>query len=258
MKTESEKIEFWDNVASRIGYNFSRMKVKRIGIDAEDVFAENVEKLLDKNKVVIDVGAADGRFSLSIANKTKKVIGIDLSEKMIERANVNLRKSGLTNVDFKVADAKNLPFDDETFDIVISRRGPVTASKELLKESYRVLKKNGVLLEITIGEKDKENIKMIFGRGQNYDSLIKNIKEAERKRKLLKEIGFKEIKIKEISCEEYYETINDLIFLLRNTPIIPNFDIKKDYKKLEMIRRSLSTNNGIKTNSHRIIILAIK
>ena len=258
MKGDSEKIEFWNGVASRIGYDFSNLKVKRVGTDAEDVFAKTVDRVLDKDKVVFDVGTADGIFSLSIADRTKKIIGIDLSEKMIEKANKNLRKSGLTNVEFKVADAKDLPFDDEIFDVVISRRGPATASKECLKESYRVLKKNGFLLEITIGERDKENIKTIFKRGQNYDGLIKGVKETKRKRKLLENVGFKEIKTNEINCKEYYKTMEDLIFLLQNTPIIPNFEIKKDYKKLEMIKRSLLTNNGIKTNSHRIIIQAIK
>jgi ubiquinone/menaquinone biosynthesis C-methylase UbiE len=255
---DSKNIEFWNGVASRIGYDFSKLKVKKVGIDAEKEFAKIVNRVLDKNKFVIDIGTADGKFLLSVAGKTKKAIGIDVSEKMTEKANENLKKSDLTNVEFEVADARSLPFNNETFDVVISRRGPVTAGKEFLKEAYRVLKKNGILLEITIGERDKENIKMIFKRGQNYDCLIKGIREAERKRKLLEGVGFKEIKIKEVNCEEYYQTIEDLIFLLENTPIIPNFDVKKDYKKLEMIKRSLSTNTRIKTNSHRIIIQAIK
>lgn len=254
----SEDLEFWNGVASRIGFDLSKIKVKTVGIDAEKKFVKDVNKVLDKNKVIVDIGTADGQFLLSIANKIKSAIGIDFSEKMIEKANENLRKSSFNNVKFKVADIRNVPFKDQTFDIVISRRGPATATKKFLNEVYRILKKDGILLEITIGEKDKENIKMIFKRGQNYSGLIRNIKEMKRKKALLKVVGFKDIEITETNSKEYYETVKDLIFLLQNTPIIPKFDIKKDNKKLEIIKKTLSTNDGIKTNSHRIIIQARK
>ena len=128
--------DFWNNVASRIGYDFSKMRVKKIGVDAEKEFSSEVNALLDTSKYAIDIGTSDGRFPLMIANKLKKIVAIDLSENMIKAANENLHKTDIKNVEFMVADASNLHFDNETFDIAISRRGPATSSIKFLKEVY--------------------------------------------------------------------------------------------------------------------------
>lgn len=57
---------------------------------------------------------------------------------------------------------------------------------------------------------------------------------------------------------EYYADMKDLIFVLRNTPIIPGFDIDKDHRFLEEIDDKYKTQFGIKTNSARYLIIAKK
>ena len=60
------------------------------------------------------------------------------------------------------------------------------------------------------------------------------------------------------NATEYYEDMKDLIFLLKNTPIIPNFNIDKDSTFLKEIEEKYKTEEGIKTNSYRFIIICKK
>ena len=71
---------------------------------------------------VLDVGCGTGYTACGIAARyNAQVVGIDLSETMIESARKRARELGLEGtVEFRVADVFQLPFDDESFDVVIS------------------------------------------------------------------------------------------------------------------------------------------
>lgn len=94
---------------------------------------------------------------------------------------------------------------------MVSRRGPVTDSVASLSEAYRVLRIGGRFLEITIGEKDKANIVKIFGRGQMFE-----VKEriAVSKSKMLKDVGFKVVEIRDYLATEIFQSMEDLIIRL--------------------------------------------
>lgn len=80
------------------------------------------ENIISKDKMtVLDVGTGPGIIAFFLAELGKKVMGIDLSENMIQIARRNARDYNL-DVDFRVGDAENLPFDDESFDAVVNRQ----------------------------------------------------------------------------------------------------------------------------------------
>jgi len=117
-------------------------------------------KILDEipsleNKKVLDLGAGPGILTIGIAGKfpSSKVIGIDISEKMVEIAAKNrpLRSKNvpaeamLDNLEFKVMDAKAMDFSEGTFDFILST-GSMHHWKEPLRifnEIYRCLKSGG-------------------------------------------------------------------------------------------------------------------
>ncbi len=119
-----------------------------------------------------------------------------------------------------------------------------------------MLKPNGIFITQQVGEKDKENIKKIFGRGQSFGkkagTLMKKYIDE------LKKAGFIIAIADDYNATEYYHDMKDLIFLLAHAPIIPNFNIKKDQKFLEKIENKYKTKKGIKTNSYRFLIIARK
>lgn len=248
-----EDKRLWQNIFASEEY-YQEEKVTTAGNDGEDKFDAKMLNVA-VGKAVLDVGCGDGRFTIKMAERARNVIGVDFSREAISKAQANLVKSGKINAKFRVADARELPFAEESFDLVISRRGPVTDTIHTLSEAYRVLKKGGRLMEITIGEQDKLNLKKIFGRGQLYG--IKE-KVADEKRRMLEEVGFKIMEIKEYIAIDIFESIKDLIIRLKSTPLIPDFNVDRDRQCLDQIEKTCMTSRGIETEKHRVTIVASK
>ncbi len=106
---------------------------------------------------VLDAGCGTGIFTIIFANKgARKVIGIDISEGSLNTGRMLKDKFELSNVEFRKEDMLNLPFKDNTFDIVWAwgtihhTENPYQAMNELI----RVLKKNGTFF-ITLYKKTK-------------------------------------------------------------------------------------------------------
>jgi len=101
---------------------------------------------------VLDVGCGAGDTVLEIAEKVKptgKVVGVDFTKEGIERAQEKAKSLGLDGIaEFRLADAEKLPFDDESFDAVISECVVcLTSDKErVLAEKVRVLKPGGRII----------------------------------------------------------------------------------------------------------------
>jgi SAM-dependent methyltransferase len=66
----------------------------------QDMLFGQIKKIIKPNSKVIDVGCGTGRFSFYAADKCNSILGIDLSERNINRAQVNLLKSSLKNITF--------------------------------------------------------------------------------------------------------------------------------------------------------------
>lgn len=104
-----------------------------------------VSKLIEPAKSVLDIGCADGTFTKVIFGKTKaeKLIGVDVLKTSIDY--VKKRFAGNKKMKFKIADAHNLPFGANEFDAVFCLEAleHVLDPLKVLQEIYRVLKKRG-------------------------------------------------------------------------------------------------------------------
>lgn len=103
----------------------------------------------EHNLTILDVGTGTGFLALLFAEMGHNVTGIDISKSMLERSRYNADKLKLT-VDFMHCDAENLPFVDETFDIVISRHllWTMPNPKIAVNEWSRVVRSGGKLMLI--------------------------------------------------------------------------------------------------------------
>jgi ubiquinone/menaquinone biosynthesis C-methylase UbiE len=105
----------------------------------------------------LDVGCGPGHTALALAPRAASVLGIDLSEAMLEQARRLAAERGIGNVLFRRADVERLPFADASFDVVASRQsahhyGDVRAA---LAELARVLRPGGRLLVLdTVAPED--------------------------------------------------------------------------------------------------------
>lgn len=101
----------------------------------------------DRTLRILDVGCGAGFFSVLLAKEGYQVTGVDLTPDMVENARI-LASEEKTACEFLVMDAENLRFEDESFDVVISRNLTWTLPdvKRAYREWVRVLKKGGTLL----------------------------------------------------------------------------------------------------------------
>ena len=102
-----------------------------------------------KDKKILDAGCGTGIFSVIFANKgAARVLGTDISQGSLETAGSLKKKFNLQNVEFSEEDMLQLPFEDNTFDIVWAW-GTVHHTSNPFKaidELTRVLKKGGSIL----------------------------------------------------------------------------------------------------------------
>lgn len=105
---------------------------------------------IKKGDVVLDLGSGAG-FDSFIASKkvgpSGKVIGVDMTKEMIDKAQENAEKYEYKNVEFRFGDIENLPVENDSVDIIISNCVINLAPDKfkVFKEAYRVLKKSGKL-----------------------------------------------------------------------------------------------------------------
>lgn len=106
---------------------------------------------IHQGDVVLDIGCGVGVDTLIAAmmvGPEGKVVGVDMTPEMLERAIKNLNETNLNNVTFEPASAENLPFPDESFDVVISNGvfNLIPDKVKALAEVYRVLKPSGRMM----------------------------------------------------------------------------------------------------------------
>jgi len=245
MKTS---IDFYDKVAKKFGsyHRASNRIVLKTRDNPEEIFKSKLLALSSKKKTVLDIGCADGQFTLSIARHFENIQAVDLSEEMLRAANKFLRQSNIENVSFNLASAFQTPFDSEIFDLAYSRRGPTP-----LEEIYRVLKPGGSFVLITIGENDCKDLKLIFKKGQGYGEWNKSVSREIRYQ--ASKIGFKTEYARNLYINEYYPSLKDFSLFLEGVPIFEDFDPVKDKILLEKYTKQFKSRFGVKLNRHRVV-----
>lgn len=151
----------YDNYLVKYALSFSNVWMMNWGYWKEDTFDVSTSqinliiKMIDgiclKNKRVLDIGCGVGGTAFFIQNfySTKSVTGINISSKQVRMANELAKQKNYTDqVRFKNANASQLPFSNQTFDIaiVVESAFHFTRKDLFIKEVSRVLKPRGKLI----------------------------------------------------------------------------------------------------------------
>ena len=101
---------------------------------------------LSPNQRVLDIGCGAGQSAIPAAKRGHQVVGIDIAENLIEHARERALYEEL-DVQFDVGDAEALPYEDNSFDVVISMIGAMFAPQpeKVASEIARVLRPGGKL-----------------------------------------------------------------------------------------------------------------
>ena len=129
---------------------------------------------IKKGDTVVDLGSGAGNdcfIARHETGETGKVIGIDMTEAMIEKARVNTDKLGYNNVEFRLGEIENIPLSAGYADVVVSNcvLNLVPGKAKAFDEIFRILKPGGhfsisdVVLSGTLPEKLRETAEMYAG-----------------------------------------------------------------------------------------------
>ncbi|MFQ5790559.1 MAG: arsenite methyltransferase [Acidobacteriota bacterium] len=189
-----------DQVAGRIGYSTKQLEAlpegANLGLGCGNPTAIDS---LKPGEVVVDLGSGAGIDAFLAAKQvgpTGKVIGIDMTDAMLDKARRNASAGGYENVEFRKGRIEELPLEDESVDVIISNC-VINLSPEkdkVYREAHRVLKPGGrmmisdIVLEKELPREVKDNIDAwvgCIGGASLRSDYLQTIKDA----------GFSEIRV---------------------------------------------------------------
>lgn len=187
--------------------------------------------VIKKGDVVIDLGSGAGNdcfIARSEAGESGKIIGIDFTEAMINKARQNAENLGFNNVEFRQGDIEHMPVTSNTADVVVSNcvLNLVPNKDKVFKEIFRVLKPGGhfSISDVVLSGKLPEQIK---NAAEMYAGCVSGAIQKETYLELIKINGFTDMKIQ------------------KEKPIIIPDDILQNYLSAEEISAFKSGNTGI-------------
>ena len=152
-----------------------------------------------EGETVLDLGSGAGFDCFLAANKVGKrgrVIGVDMTPEMLEKARENARKNNYTNVEFRLGEIESLPVADNTADIIISNC-VINLSPDkprVFREAYRVLKPGGRLMVSDI-VLTKELPEAVRDSVQAYIGCVAGAMLEEEYLGAIEAAGFKDVRV---------------------------------------------------------------
>lgn len=154
---------------------------------------------IKEGDTVIDLGSGAGNDAFvarRIVGEKGRVIGVDFTEAMIEKARINLEKMGYNNVEFRQGDIEQMPVGENVADVIISNcvLNLVPNKKAVFSEIFRVLKQKGhfsisdIVLEGSLPAS-------IQSAAEMYAGCVSGAIQKEDYIKLIHDAGFKNISV---------------------------------------------------------------
>ncbi len=180
---------------------------------------------LKMGEIVLDLGAGAGFDCFLAANKVGKegrVIGVDMTPEMIDRARANARKGKYSNVEFRLGEIENIPAADNSVDVIISNCVINLApdKKRVFREAFRVLKPEGRLMVSDLVLLN-ELPDFINDSVEAYIGCLSGAIMKDEYLDAIKEAGFKDVAV----VEEAHYPVEFMVNDPSAKAIIENFEI---------------------------------
>jgi arsenite methyltransferase len=160
---------------------------------------------LKKGETVLDLGAGAGLDCFLAAQRVGqegRVIGIDMTKDMIEKARENAKKGPYDNIEFRLGEIENLPLETASVDVIISNCviNLSPDKRRVFQEAFRVLKPGGRILisDLVLLKELPESIRESV---RAYTGCIAGAMMRDDYLDLIKESGFQEVAVR---GEEYF------------------------------------------------------
>jgi len=155
---------------------------------------------IQRGHTVIDLGSGAGNDAFvarSLVGESGRVIGIDMTETMVERARMNNERLGFNNVEFRLGEIEKIPCTSEIADVVISNcvLNLVPSKEKAFSEIYRVLKNSGhfCISDIVLNGNFPEKLRTV---AEMYAGCVSGAIQKSEYLELIEKTGFQNISIK--------------------------------------------------------------
>lgn len=136
-------------VQNQFGVSANLYRTSRVHAKGDDLktIAELVANHGQKN-LALDVGCGAGHTTMAVAPYVDEIIAFDLTENMLLEVQSLAEENGISNVSTKQGTVETLPFEDNHFDIIVTRYSAHHWTKPIkaIAECYRVLKPGGLFI----------------------------------------------------------------------------------------------------------------
>jgi len=155
-KKSNKSKAYFDELAGKFGKHYVPGRSWK-------ALAEALLKILNY-ETVADLGAGEGTLSQLLAQRTKKVIAIDSSEKMVEFGTQLAKDHDLPNLEYRLGDISSPPIDDSSVDLTIFSQALHHAEQpnKALREAFRILKPGGILVILDLLQHQFEQARELY------------------------------------------------------------------------------------------------
>ena len=235
------------------GWDFSY--IAQFGGDVEDSktwsYINTVRQYLTDKDVVLDMGTGGGEFLASLQPLPSQTYATEAYPPNVPIAKTRLVPLGVTVVEVTegVQEDFLLPFEDAFFELIINRHEAFDT-----KELFRILQPDGVFITQQVGERNNENLRMIFGSIE--DDFTWNVNACQN---YLMDAGLNIIDAKEhVGYSRMYD-IRTLVYLMKVLPWeFPSFDPRRYEIQLLNIYIKILEDGYFDATCHRFFVIAQK
>jgi SAM-dependent methyltransferase len=241
--------------ASFQGWDFSYLA--QYGGNVEEpktwCYANIVRKYLTNKDVVLDMGTGGGEFLATLQPLPSHTYATEAYRPNAPVAKARLEPLGVNVIEIEEGQQEDapLPFEDAFFEVVFNRHEAYDS-----KEVFRILQPGGVFITQQVGQRNNENVRMIFGSIEDDEDFAWDLSMCQT---FLVNAGLTIIEAKEqIGYSRMYD-IRTLVYLLKALPWeFPDFDPAHFKAQLLNIHLKMLEDGYFDATSHRFFVIAQK
>lgn len=251
---KKELVEKWlkeEQVAHVRGWDFSHIHGKyKEDNNLPWNYKELVNKYIKPESRLLDIDTGGGEFLLSLKHSNEKISATEAYPPNVQLCKDKLLPLG---IDFREANGNGiLPFENETFDIIINRHGNYNPI-----EIYRVLKSGGIFITQQVGaENDRELVELLLTNTPKLPFPEQYLDIAVEK---FEKIGFEIIDKREAFRAIKFWDVGALVWFAHIIEWeFPNFKVEDSLEKLFYLQEVLEKQGVIEGRIHRFLLVAKK
>lgn len=239
-----------EKLAQIHGWDFSHIDDRyEAEIDLPWSYEQLVRQYLKSNADIMDYDTGGGEFLLSLGHPYNKTSATEGYPPNVRLCSEKLLPLG---IDFReCGDPSNIPFADDSFDLMINRHGGFDAA-----EIYRLLRRGGVFVTEQVGEDNDKDLVETVLPGTRSPFPHMNLSEQQKR---FENAGFRIIKAEEAYCPIRFYDVGAFVWFARVIEWeFPGFSVNKCFERLLKMQETIETVGKLEGTSHRYIIVARK